>query len=386
MSGTGGRHLPALGWDPCPGDVEGTRAVVDDLRVVARALREGERSARADAQAWRGAAAAQHRERVEALPACLHLVAGSVQALAAVVEGWAGALARLQVRADELERRMREARDAMGEASVAAARLTRSAAGEDVVRGRLLGTTALLRSRDLLEGAAERQAAVEAQAQRLHLDYAEEAAAAERAAAAAVDDGLRAPWTGLVRSAASPDGGWVHPRRDAGVVLDRLWEDVAVEAVHLHAGRVAAASDGAAVLAEATGALPLAPAQGVSRVLGAGSELCYAGLDLVVAGDGAGALTHVGLAGTSLVAGALPRRLWRGGADAARRVEVLEHGQDVLVGGVPGGPPAPEPWEVPGHEGTAVRRPDEVRRRAEVARDAALDRVRTSDVRRCVEG
>ncbi|WP_299035966.1 hypothetical protein [uncultured Pseudokineococcus sp.] len=385
MSGAGGRHLPALGWDPCPGDVAGARAVADDLRVVARALRRGEEDARADAPAWRGAAAAQHRARVEALPTCLRLVAGSVEAFAAVVEEWAGTLARLQARADDVERRMVLARDAVGEASLAAALVARSVAGEDVVRGRLPGTTAHARARDLLEGAAAGQVAVEAEAQRLHLEHAERGAAAARRAASAVDDGLRAPWTGLVRSPASLDGGWVRPRRDLDVVLERgVGEDLLAEAVHQRAGRIAAASDGAAALAGVTALAPPPPAQVASRVLGAGSELGYAGLSLVVAEDGGRALEHLGLAGASLGAGAVPRLLARRGADAARRADAVGHGYDAALGGLPG-PPAPEPWEVPGYEGTARRTPGEERRRQDVARRAAVDRLRTSEVRRCVE-
>lgn len=386
MSRTSARHLPALGWDPCPGDVAGTRAVADELRAVARVLREGEQQARADAPAWRGAAAAEHRARVEALPTCLHLVAGSVQAFAAVVEAWARTLASLQARADEVERRMSAAREAMGEASVAAARVTSSVAGDDVVRGRLPGTTAYLRGRELLDGAAARQAAVEAEAQRLHLDYVDASAAAGRAAGAAVDEGLRAPWTGLVRATGSPDGSWVHARRDLDVLLQRgWWEDGVAETAHREAGRLVAASDGAAVLADATGLLPSPPVQAASRVLGAGSELGYAGLSLAVAEDGGGALEHLGMAGTSLVAGALPRHLARQGADTARRVDVLGHGRDTALRGLPG-PPAPEPWEVPGYEGTARRGPAEVHRREDLARRTARDRVRTSEVRRCVEG
>lgn len=386
MSGSAGRHLPALGWDPCPGDVAGTRGVAEDLRGVAGALLAGAEHARADAPAWRGTAAAQHRARVEALPACLLLVAGSVQSLAAVVEGWASTLARLQARADELERCMRAARDAMGEASVAAAVVTRSVAGDDVARGRLPGTTAHLRGRELLEGPAARQAAVEADARRLHAEHVDEAGDAARAAGAAVDEGLRAPWTGVVRRGASEDGGWVHPRRDLDVVLQRgLWEDVVVETVRTEAGRVVTASDRAGVLADATGLVPFLHTQVASRALGASSELGYAGVSLVVAEDGGAALGHVGLAGATLVAGALPRHLAGQGATAVRRVDTLRHGRDAVVGGLPA-PPGLEPWEVPGHEGTARRGAVEVRRREAAARRAARDRLRTSDVRRCVEG
>jgi len=371
------RSLPALGWDPCAGDVAGSRALAGALRALARRLRDGEAGVRADAPAWRGPAAHGHRRQVEALTVSLVLVATSVDDLAGVVEGWAATLGRLQVRAEELERRMVAAKEQVADASSAFGLAARASAPRDVLVGRPSGWTAHVATHAEVERASTAQAAVEAAAQRLHEEYADAADGVVLAMRSAVDVGMRAPWRGVPGREAAADGGLLQPQRSVGTVLRRsVLEDWYGEGVRRHAEELDAYAEGSAVSAAALEVLPVVPAQVAGVVAGTTSSLATAHLELFVAEDPGAAL---GLAGTAVVGGAV----LRGGGGA--RLTSLERSVSTATSALPTRP-APDAWDVPGHLGTARRSGAEAAAREQEERRTAVASARAEEVRRCTGG
>ncbi|MEJ5945415.1 hypothetical protein WDZ17_08925 [Pseudokineococcus basanitobsidens] len=369
------RALPALGWDPCPGDVAGVRALADDLRALGGRLEDAARTALADAPAWSGPAAEQHRARVEALPRSLRCVAGSVRRLSGVVEEWSDELVRWQARADDLERQMREARAAPVVVPDALLDL-RGATLEDTLHGRRPGTTVLAAVRD---PSFVSPASVAAQAETLHVAYTEAALVRARTMAAAVDAGLRAPWS----------GGALREEPDRPLLV-RLWRDGVQDGygewVRANAEAVDAYADGSAV-ASLLALVPLPAAAVVGVGAGATSALATAHLELFVDEDPVGVLTSVGEGAVGLLGAGRAGRT-SGGA-GRRRVPGHREGADVAqdgVGQMVTADAATDAWDLPGHYGTARRREREVRARAQEETTTEAERRRAADVQRCLGG
>lgn len=105
MSDHYARAMPALGFDPAPGEV-GTmqyiarrqRAAAEELRQV-RSLAGG-----ADLSTWQGQAGAVARSAVNLLAGALAHAAAAADKLAGVSQAWAGQLAGFQAEADALEK------------------------------------------------------------------------------------------------------------------------------------------------------------------------------------------------------------------------------------------------------------------------------------------
>lgn len=379
------RSLPALGWDPCPGDVPGVGALADALRRLAGRLRSAQLDARADAPAWTGPAASAHREQVAALPGALGVLAGSVDALAAVLDTWADELVLLQRRADEVERRMVAARAEVRSASAVLALGARGTSGVDLLAGRPPGWSAHVEHRRAVEAAATAQAEVEAAARRLHEEYLDDAERAHRAVARTVDEGLAAGWSGRDRGdLGGAEASWAErPRPTTTVVRRAVVEDLYAEGVRRHADDLAAYARGSGDVGAVLGWAPWLPAQVVARGADATGSLATASLELVVAEDPRAALGDVAAAGTSLVAGPGVRRaLGRPG----RALPVQDPAVTSLTAGAPSPPAPPRAWEVPGYAGTAHRDEREAGDHEERRRRAAADRDRAADVLRCTGG
>ncbi|WP_298806368.1 hypothetical protein [uncultured Pseudokineococcus sp.] len=379
------RPLPALGWDPCPGDPPGVRALADELRRLAGRLRSAQADARADAPAWTGPAATAHRERVAALPGALGVLARSVDALADVLGAWADELVALQRRADDVERRMVVARDELRDASGVLALAARGTSGVDLLVGRPPGWSAHVDHRRAVEAAATGRAEVEAAARRLHEEYLDAAERAHGAVARTVDDGLRAGWSGReVTDLGGADASWAERPRPVPTVLRRtLVEDGYAEGVRRHTDDLAAYAGGSGDAAAVLGWVSLPHAQVVARGADVSGSLATASLELVVAEDPVAALGAVGAAGASLVAGPAVRRAV---GQPGRALPLLEPSSTSLLAGAPQPPPSPKAWEVPGRVGTARRDGREVDELEERRRRAAADRERAADVLRCTGG
>lgn len=391
------RHLPALGFDPCPGDVAGCRSLAATLRGLTARLGAAGHAAREDAGAWEGPASRAHRERVAALPTALRLVAVGVVGAADVVDAWAAALALLQREADLLEVRMAAATQEVGRVSGAVAVAQRLAGGgggpavDPLARAReVAGATARL------DAAAAVAAGVAAEARRLHERYAEEEGRAAQRLAAATAEGLRAPWAGQGggpvgaedgSDVVAADGGTVRPGRTPVARLRReVWEDGVGEHVHVHAADYAAVSRGSAAVSTVLAPVPLAPAQVGSRaaaVVGGASDAVLGHFVEHDTGAALGGVAAVGLAGTG---GAVARAAAASpGRAATTSSEVgLETGTAVV--GVATAVPrsAVPPWERPDHLGAARRTSAEQVRRADGARAAAGAARRAREVERCV--
>lgn len=101
------RSMPHLGFDPAPGDVDGTRAlakrhhqVAVELRQIAKDLKD------IDLTKWQGQAADAARVRlIEHLAPALEKSASSAERLGTAASHWARRLQEFQNDADELERK-----------------------------------------------------------------------------------------------------------------------------------------------------------------------------------------------------------------------------------------------------------------------------------------
>ncbi|MGW3993067.1 putative T7SS-secreted protein [Amycolatopsis sp. NPDC004772] len=102
------RDFPALGFDPAPGDLDGSADLAGKYRAVADDLTEADDSLRRIVRkqgVWQGEASEAFARRVGPLPEYLDGAAKSMSRAADALEGWAQTLGDLQKRAADLEAR-----------------------------------------------------------------------------------------------------------------------------------------------------------------------------------------------------------------------------------------------------------------------------------------
>ncbi|MEJ5914064.1 hypothetical protein [Pseudokineococcus sp. 1T1Z-3] len=375
--------MPALGWDPCPGDVRRTRWLAGDVRALARRVRDAEEQAHVDAPAWRGAAALGFRARVAVLPACLGVLAASLGDLAGAVEGWADELVGWQERADALERRAWVV--AMGpDPAPDLLWDVRGAAVRDAAAGRPPGSSLLSAL------APETLAGVRHEAQRLHEQYCDAAELVARRMSSVVGEGLRADWGGS-RSGVPGSGGLLaEPARPAHVRLGRWVQDGYGEHVRADAEEIAEVADVFGAAGAFLTTVPVPAAAGIGLAAGAVATVLDSQLELFVAEDPLAAVTSLaeGSLDTVVLKGSL-RTLRRSGTSTGPQPPTspgspLERGErtrdaasTLLEEGV-------DPWEVPGHQGTARRTPQDVERRRREEERREEERRYAQEVTRCV--
>ncbi|MDX3191971.1 hypothetical protein PV458_26465 [Streptomyces sp. MN03-5084-2B] len=102
------RDFPALGFDPAPGDLDGSTDLAGKYRAVGGTLTEADDSLRRIVRKqgiWQGEASDAFARRVGPLPGYLDDAAKSMNRAADALEGWVQSLGDLQKRAAELEAR-----------------------------------------------------------------------------------------------------------------------------------------------------------------------------------------------------------------------------------------------------------------------------------------
>lgn len=110
------RPHPAIGYDPCPGSVDGSIGLADQMRGFHEhtgelaAFLEG---ARHDVAHWAGENQRAFQEAMVELPPKLHQISDAFQTAQQAVRDWAGELADLQVRSLQLDERLAGAIEAL---------------------------------------------------------------------------------------------------------------------------------------------------------------------------------------------------------------------------------------------------------------------------------
>ena len=163
MSDYYARPMPALGFDPAPGDVGTMRYLARRQHAAAEELRQVEKQARnADLSSWQGRAGSVARPVANQLARTLGDAASAADRLGMVSQTWAGQLATFQAEADALEKQAAAA-----------------AADQEYLKGRQTVMAAMTgpveRAADL-EAAQARVNQIQARARQLRQDYETSAA------------------------------------------------------------------------------------------------------------------------------------------------------------------------------------------------------------------
>lgn len=323
---TAARWMPALGWDPCPGSVAGTRALAGEVTALAGRV-EAVRHRTVAPAVWVGSCAAAYAAEVDVLAAVALLLADAAGEVGRALSGWAEELSGLQARADALE----------AECAATTAERHRTAGGRARAYygyGGGLTTDAAEEAAVLAwEAALAADAEVRARADRLHAEYTDRAqAVAQRMASARYGTGSEV-WAlaGAAPALPGPVGAASGLAPVVGAAGVELWrraaEDGAAGWVRGHARTIDDVGDGAGYVADVFGLAPTVPTQAVATGASAVSTVAQVTVALGAEGDGWSAA--VGAAG--VVAGPLGRAGVRRLSPAAARALVREE-----AGGVDG--------------------------------------------------
>jgi hypothetical protein len=163
MSDYCARHMPALGFDPAPGDVDIMRYLARRQHAAAEEFRQVEKQVQnADLSSWQGQAGSVARPMANQLASALGYAASAADRLGMVSQTWAGQLATFQAEADALEKQ-----------AAAAAADQEYLKGKQAVLAAMTGPVAPAAD---MEAAAARVNQIQARARQLHQDYETSAA------------------------------------------------------------------------------------------------------------------------------------------------------------------------------------------------------------------
>lgn len=158
MSGYYARPMPALGFDPAPGDVGIMRYLARRQHAAAGELRQVQQQVQnADLSSWQGQAGSVARPMANQLAIALGYAASAADRLGMVSQTWAGQLATFQAEADALEKQ-----------AAAAAADHEYLKGKQAVMAAMTGPVD--RAADL-EAAEARADQIQARARQLRQDY-----------------------------------------------------------------------------------------------------------------------------------------------------------------------------------------------------------------------
>jgi hypothetical protein len=157
------RPMPALGFDPAPGDVGIMRSLAHRQHAAAGELRQARKQVQnADLSSWQGQAGSVARPVANQLARTLGDAASAADRLGMVSHTWAGQLATFQAKADALEKQ-----------AAAAAADQEYLKGKQTVMAAMTGPVD--RAADL-EAAQAQVNQIQARARQLHQDYETSAA------------------------------------------------------------------------------------------------------------------------------------------------------------------------------------------------------------------
>lgn len=163
MSDYYARPMPALGFDPAPGDVGIMRYLARRQHAAAEELRQVEKQVQnADLSSWQGQAGSVARPVANQLASALGYAASAADRLGMVSQTWAGQLATFQAKADALEKQ-----------AAAAAADQEYLKGKQAVLAAMTGPVAPAAD---MEAAQARVNQIQARARQLRQDYETSAA------------------------------------------------------------------------------------------------------------------------------------------------------------------------------------------------------------------
>ena len=219
-----GRHFPALGFDPAPGDPAVLAAAARAVGVAARTCAVASGGiARLDAVGWSGEAGDGFRSRLAELPPDLDRATRAHQVAGRALGDYGTELRSRQLRAAELEARAAELsrRHAAVAADVDRLGALRTRAGGPRPAALSADHAAAAAHAETLQAELGR---VVADARRLHGEHAAAAAATARAIRAASDPPYERP--GLLSRARSAVQGWVARHADVLVEISTVLKGV----------------------------------------------------------------------------------------------------------------------------------------------------------------